>query len=101
MLAIAHARSFGNALYIAPDAVVDDGVLNVFIAGALPLWKFLVYQHAMKTKKKIRDGLITYNQSTRIELHSTGVCAIEAEGELAGFLPAEIEVLPKSINFLR
>jgi len=101
VLAIANARSFGNALYIAPDAVVDDGVLNVFIAGALPLWKFLVYQHAMKTKKKIRDGLITYNQSTRIELHSTGVCAIEAEGELAGFLPAEIEVLPKSINFLR
>src|SRR5260221_2608982 len=44
VLAIANARSFGNALYIAPDAVVDDGLLNVFIAGALPLWKVLAYQ---------------------------------------------------------
>jgi len=67
----------------------------------LPLWKFLIYQHAMKTKKKIRDRLITYNQSARIELHSPEPCAIEAEGELVGFLPVEIDVIRKTINFLR
>jgi YegS/Rv2252/BmrU family lipid kinase len=101
VLAVANGQSFGNALYIAPDALVDDGLLNIFIGGALPLWKFLLYQQAMKTKKKIRDELIIYNQSTRIELHSTASCAIEAEGELAGFLPAEIDIARKAIKFLR
>lgn len=101
VLAVANGRSFGNSLYIAPDALVDDGLFDVFIAGALPLWKFLLYQQAMKTKKKIRDRLITYRQSARIELHSPELCAIEAEGELVGFLPAEIEVIRKPINFLR
>jgi diacylglycerol kinase family enzyme len=101
VLAVANGRSLGNSLYIAPAALVDDGLLDVFIAGALPLWKFLLYQQAMKTKKKIRDRLITYNQSARIELRSPEPCAIEAEGELAGFLPAEIGVIPKTIKFLR
>ena len=101
VLAIANGRSFGNALYIAPDALIDDGLLNVFIAGAVPLWKFLLYQQALKTKKKIQNKLIVYNQCTRIALHSTEPCAIEAEGELAGFLPAEIEIVSEPINFLR
>ena len=101
VLAVANGRSFGNSLYIAPDALVDDGLLDVFIAGALPLWKFLLYQQAMKAKKKIQDRLIMYNQSARIELDSTERCAIEAEGELAGFLPAEINVIGKTIRFLR
>jgi len=101
VLAIANGRSFGNALYIAPDALVDDGLLDVFIAGALPLWKFLLYQQALKNQKKIRDGLITYNQSTRVELYSSESCAMEADGELAGFLPAEIDVNRNTIMFLR
>ena len=101
VLAVANGRSFGNSLYIAPDALLDDGLLDVFIAGELPLWKFLLYQQAMKAKKKIRDRLIRYNQSARIELQSPEPCAIEAEGELVGFLPAEIDVIPKKIKFLR
>ena len=100
VLAVANGKSFGHALYIAPDAFVDDGVLNVFIAGALPLWKFLLYQQAMKAKRKIRDSLINYDQGTRIELHSANSCAIEAEGELAGFLPAEIDLVRHGIKFL-
>lgn len=101
VMAVANGRSFGNALYIAPDAIVDDGLLNVFIAGDLPLLKFLLYQQAMKSNKKIQDGLINYYPCERIELQSPESCAIEAEGELAGFLPAEIEVVPGAVEFLR
>jgi diacylglycerol kinase (ATP) len=101
VLAVANGRSFGNSLYIAPDAVVDDGLLNVFIAGDLPLLRFLRYQHAMKSAAKIRDAKIQYHQTARIELQSPVPCAIEAEGELAGFLPAEIEIVPGAVGFLR
>ena len=101
VLAVANARSFGNALFIAPDARVDDGLLNVFMAGALPLLKFLVYQQAMKSPRKIKDASIHYKPVTRLTIDSTEPCAIEAEGELVGFLPAAIEILPGALPFLR
>jgi YegS/Rv2252/BmrU family lipid kinase len=101
VLAIANGRSFGNSIYIAPDALIDDGVLDTFIAGDLPLWKFLIYQTRLKTRRKINDKLIVYNRSTLIKLSAGDSCAIEAEGERVGLLPAEIEVLPKKVKFLR
>jgi len=101
VLVIANGRSFGNSLYIAPDALPDDGVFNTFIAGEIPLLKFLVYQQALKSKKKIKDKMITYNKTTRVELAAHESCPIESEGELAGFLPARIEIIPSGIRFLR
>jgi diacylglycerol kinase (ATP) len=101
VLAVANGRSFGNALFIAPDARVDDGHLDLFIAGELRLWKFLLYQQALKTPKKIQDDHIHYHPLPAIALRSNGVCPIETEGELAGYLPADIEVIPRAIQFLR
>jgi diacylglycerol kinase (ATP) len=101
VLAIANGKSFGNSIYIAPDAIPDDGVLNSFIAGDLPLWKFLLYLQSIKSQKKIQDKFIHYNQTTQMELRAPEPCAIETDGELVGYLPAKLEILSKRIDFFR
>lgn len=101
VIAIANGKSFGNAIYIAPDANPGDGVFNSFIAGDVPLWKFLLFLQTLKKKRKINDPLLHYNTLTRVELSSEEECAIEAEGELVGLLPATITVLMGKISFFR
>jgi YegS/Rv2252/BmrU family lipid kinase len=101
VLAIANGISFGNAMYIAPDAVLDDGVFSTFLAGDLPLLKFLFYLQIIKNRRKINDHQIAYNTCTFVEVTAPQPCPIEAEGEWMGWLPARIEVLPKQVNFLR
>lgn len=101
VLAIANGRSFGHGLYIAPDAEPNDGVLNTFIAGDLPLWKFLWYQSALKSTKKVNDPLIFYRPADSVELRSPIPCELEAEGERVGSLPASVTVLRGKINFLK
>ncbi|MBK5277988.1 MAG: YegS/Rv2252/BmrU family lipid kinase [Bacteroidia bacterium] len=101
VLAIANGTSFGNAMYIAPDGIPDDGVFSTFLAGDIPLLKFLLYLQMIKAKKKIKGGQIVYNNCTSIEITAPEACAIEAEGEWMGWLPAKIEVQPRRINFLR
>ena len=101
VLAIANGQSFGSALYVAPDAKPDDGLFSTFIAGEIPLLKFLWLLQAIKSKRKIKDSKIHYNSSTKISLASVQKCWIETEGELAGMLPAKIEMLPKAIRFFR
>lgn len=101
VLAVANGKSFGNALYIAPDADIHDGYFNSFIAGNLPLWKFLLYLQTIKSRKKIKDSKITYDRLTALELTAPEPCAIEAEGEALGYLPARISLVSAGINFLK
>ncbi|MEK6782784.1 MAG: YegS/Rv2252/BmrU family lipid kinase [Bacteroidota bacterium] len=101
VLAIANGISFGNSMYIAPDALPDDGVFSTFLAGDLPLLKFLLYLQLIKNKKKIKDRQILYNTCTSIDITAPEPCAIEAEGEWMGWLPVRIELQAKKIKFLR
>jgi diacylglycerol kinase (ATP) len=101
VLAIANGKSFGNRIYLAPEAKQDDGLFNLFVAGDVPLLKFLLYLQRLKQGSKINDSQIQYELSNKIEITSEQPVAIEAEGELVGFLPASVEMKPKAISFLR
>lgn len=106
VVAVANGQSFGHQIYIAPGAIPDDGLFETFIAADVPLFKFLLYLQQIKAKKKIKDSRIIYSSiSQKRVLHLGGVGhltnMLEAEGELIGFLPACIEVMPGQIRFFR
>jgi diacylglycerol kinase (ATP) len=101
VVAIANGKSFGNKIYIAPDAKLDDGLFSTFIASNVPLLKFLLYLQKLKGKKKITDDQIIYSNTATVALKSENNVMLETEGELIGFLPATIELLPRQIKFYR
>lgn len=101
VVAIANGQSFGNKIYIAPGARLDDGVFSTFIAGSVPLLKFLLYLQQLKGKKKITDDQISYSNTTKVEISSSNNVLLETEGELIGFLPAKIEMMHNQIRFFR
>lgn len=101
VLAIANGQFFGNGLCIAPDAKPDDGEISTFIAGDIPLLKFLWLLQLIKSKIKIVDPQLRYNKSKKLYICSIHPAWIETEGELAGMLPASVEILPKAIRFFR
>ena len=100
VLAIANGKSFGNKIYIAPNAKPDDGIFSTFIATDMPLIKFLLFLQTLKGKKKVKDGSILYSTATELEITSPHETMIEAEGEMAGYLPAKVVVKQGRINFL-
>lgn len=101
VVAIANGQSFGSKIYIAPNTKMDDGVFSIFIASNLPLLKFLLYLQKLKGKKKITDDRIMYSDAEKVALKSENNVMLETEGELIGFLPASIEMLPQQIKFFR
>lgn len=101
VLAIANGQFFGNAMCIAPDAKPDDGLISTFIAGEIRLLKFLWLLQLIKSKKKIVDAKLKYDVSKKLFISSGHRTWIETEGELAGMLPATVEILPKAIKFFR
>jgi YegS/Rv2252/BmrU family lipid kinase len=101
VVAITNGRSFGNALQIAPGALIDDGILSGFIVGELPLLRFLVYLQLIKKGKKIVDPHVHYYEVQSVQMNSSMPGPIEADGELAGVLPATVGVVPQAFRMFR
>ncbi|HMP98295.1 MAG TPA: YegS/Rv2252/BmrU family lipid kinase [Cyclobacteriaceae bacterium] len=98
---VANSRFFAGGLGIAPDAKIDDGVLNVTILGKISVLDYLKNISGLKKLKYIKHREVHYKSATQIELHAReGYCGLEADGEFFGFLPAKIELLPLHIRFL-
>jgi YegS/Rv2252/BmrU family lipid kinase len=100
VVTVANGKLFGNKIYIAPEAEPDDGVFSTFIATDMHLLRFLKVLLTVKTKKKVNSTRILYNTATAVELTSPEPAWIEAEGELAGMLPARVEMQKGRIWFL-
>jgi diacylglycerol kinase family enzyme len=100
VIAIANGQSFGNKIYIAPKAQPDDGVFSTFIATDMPLMKFLQVLQMVKMRKIVQDSRVLYEEATTLQLTSPDMAWLETEGELAGLLPARINIEKGRIMFI-
>ncbi len=101
VIAMANGRTFGHRITVGPDARVDDGILSVFLARDMPWWKFIYSLQVAKMGKRIKNDFVLYRTTKSLVLTSPTPAAVEAEGEWQGWLPAEIQILPGAIRFLR
>ncbi|NNC61214.1 MAG: diacylglycerol kinase family lipid kinase [Eudoraea sp.] len=99
-MAVANGRYFGNAICVAPEAVLDDGTFQLVIFGDLSIWDYLKNLGKLKKGFKIIHPEVHYYSSKEVVLESEKPCGIEADGEYIGLLPATLSVLPKAISFL-
>lgn len=100
-LAIANGKFYGHNLCIAPEANPSDGQLESFICGNVSVLDFIRYSNTLKKGKVVNHSLVSYNRTTAIQLTSQQSCAVEADGEWLGWLPATIEMTPIKLKFLR
>ncbi|HOX82139.1 MAG TPA: diacylglycerol kinase family lipid kinase [Chryseolinea sp.] len=99
-LAIANGNYYGHGMNIAPDALPNDKIFDVFIAGNVSALFFMLKSHLLKQGKKVIHPEVLYRKTTTIELSSESPCTIEADGEILGLLPARIEMMKQTIKFL-
>lgn len=99
-LAVANGRYYGHGLCIAPDAKTDDNIFETFICGNASVIDFVKYSNAMKKGEHISHPHVTYNKANAVSIQSELPCAVEADGEWLGWLPAKIEMTSVKLNFL-
>jgi len=99
-IAIGNGKFYGHGLCIAPDAVADDGIFSTFVCGNVSVLEFIRYSGTLKNCKTINHPKVQYSYTTHIELSAESPCRIEADGELLGYLPATIDIIPGRIKFL-
>ena len=98
--AIANGKYFGHGLCIAPDAKPDDDLFDVFACADVSILDFIIQSVPLKKGKHVSHPKVSYMKTRSVELTSLQRCAIEADGEWLGWLPAKVEVASMKVRFL-
>jgi YegS/Rv2252/BmrU family lipid kinase len=101
-LCVANARYFGGGMKIAPDAKLNDGLLDVVAVGDLGTLEILtnVYKLYLGTHlgmQKVRHTLARKIRVSAADANDEKVL-LEIDGELLGTLPATFEILPRRLR---
>ena len=100
MLTMANGKYFGSGMMIAPQADISDGKMGVTIAANISTYDYIKNLPTLKSGGYIRHPQVFYKETTSLRLDSPEKCPIEADGEMIGFTPAQVTILPKRLRFL-
>src|SRR5262249_46695392 len=83
LIAIANSRQYGNGATIAPQARVDDGVLDVVIVGERSPWTAMVQIPALFSGKADRLPGVTVLSAAAVEFCGSRPVVYHLDGEPA------------------
>lgn len=102
LVAVANGRFFGGGMKIAPEATLDDGLFDLCIVGDIGVGTFV--RHGPKLYRGEHGALadVRFLRGRRVELTAVEnvPVLVEADGEVAGRLPATFELLPGAATVL-
>jgi diacylglycerol kinase (ATP) len=100
-VAVANATSYGSGVRIAPQAEMDDGLLDVVVVGDVGLLRLLEAMPIVLTTGDLRGfPEVTRHRCRRVSLRADRAARVHGDGEALGEAPAEFEILPKAIRVM-
>ena len=98
LIAISNSRYTGTHFLIAPDAVIDDGQLDVIMLEKLPRFRLLKLFPTIYSGRHIEYKEVSTYKGASIKIHSPQAMLLGPDGEFFGHSPAEITCLPRDLT---
>ena len=99
-ITICNTPRYGLGFAAAPDALVDDGLLDVVIARHARRWDIIRHYWSIMNGRRELDTRIQIRRAKRIRLSSKYLMPVAADGEPAGSLPTSISVAPHRLHVM-
>jgi len=96
---ISNSRYTGTKFLIAPDAQIDDGLLDVTLLSSLPRRRLLRLFPTIYSGRHLQYQEVSTFQAQKIRIHAPGRQLLAPDGEFYGHTPAEISCLPSDLEF--
>jgi diacylglycerol kinase family enzyme len=97
---MANGKFFASGLGIAPEAKVDDGLLDWVILCKISVWDYLMNLPKLKKVKKINHPQVSYHQGTKCKINGEFPIPIDMDGEFVGFTPLTCRIVPLALTVL-
>jgi diacylglycerol kinase (ATP) len=91
--------SIGGGMRVTPNAILDDGLLDVMVVGPLTRIGFLKLFPRVFKGTHITDPRVSIHRARHVRIEADGVVAY-ADGERVGPLPVDLFVRPGALRVL-
>jgi YegS/Rv2252/BmrU family lipid kinase len=99
-VAVANSGRYGGGILMAPDASMQDGMLDVVCAGATSRARFVRDIPNLFRGRHVDSPSVTVDRSEAVFIGADRELDIYADGEFVGHTPATIRVIPAALKVL-
>jgi diacylglycerol kinase (ATP) len=99
LVAVANAPSYGGGLQVCPDALMDDGLLDVLVVGPLSRTRFVRLYPSVFAGRHLGQPEVQVLRARVVGVASPGIVGY-ADGERVGPLPLTCRAVPGALRVL-
>lgn len=99
-VALGIGKYCGGGMRQTPDAIPDDGLVNVTVIGKLSKWKLLTKIPSLFKGDIYRHKEVLHTCGREVEISAAPYSYMEVDGEPVGITPVRIEVIPAGVQVI-
>ena len=97
--AVCNSRLIGGGRLIAPNAIIDDGLLDVCLIEAMSAVEFVNLARKVADGEHVRDPRVRYLQAESVTIELDRETRVNTDGEVMAATRAEYSVLRRAATF--
>ncbi|MBI4212920.1 MAG: diacylglycerol kinase family lipid kinase [Chloroflexi bacterium] len=100
LVVVANGPYYAAGMKLAPDALMDDGLLDVVVIGDIDKLELLLNLPRAFAGTHLAHGEVTVHRVRRLKIDSPEGARVQADGDVVGELPAEMDLLPGALRVI-
>ena len=97
---VANTSVYGAGMYVAPDARLDDGLLDVVTIARSSRLRFAATLPKVFKGEHCADPLVTVDRAREVRIEASRPFGVFADGDPLADLPTVVRVLPEAVRVL-
>lgn len=97
---VANGRYLAGGRLIAPQALIDDGLLDVILVPQRPAGEMAVIVAQIALGTHLSSDAVIFRRARKLTVNSKPGMWFNVDGELVGNEPATFEIVPRALNFI-
>jgi diacylglycerol kinase (ATP) len=100
LIVVANGKFAGGGMMLAPQAEIDDALLDVTLTDGAGRFDVIKELPRIGRGGLLKNPKVSQARAKEVKITSEEPMAIDVDGELVGYTPATIRVLPGAVRFL-
>jgi diacylglycerol kinase (ATP) len=97
---VANGRYVAGGTLIAPEAAIDDGLLDIVLIPKRPAAELAVLAAQVAMGTHLSSETIVFRRASKLTVNSSPGMWFNVDGELVGNEPARFEILSRALRFI-
>jgi YegS/Rv2252/BmrU family lipid kinase len=97
---VANSKAYGGGMYIAPDASLEDGLLDVLTIAAMPKHRFLRLLPTVFKGRHVLAPEVTVRRARELRVSADRPFTMYADGDPIAELPLTVRALPRAVRVI-